>query len=322
MTTPNTFTDRYVWGVLRSLPEAQRADIEKELRASIADAVDARVENGESPADAERAVLLELGEPARLAAGYAGRPLALIGPALYVDYVRLLRLLLIIVIPSATGGLLLAKLLEGAAIGDVIGGTIATVLAVAVHLCFWVTLVFVVLERTGTKSPLTPFELSSLPTLPTPDTPKISELVGSVVFLLFTVGAIFWQQMLSVFDDAEGRPIPVLDAGLWPVWVPVFIALAVLTLLHAIVLYRVGRWTVALLIGAIPLNVVTVGILIWLLTTGQLLNSAYFAEFEWEHIVAPDGIGTLGAVVGLIVLAMISIGDAALKTRRSLRAVA
>ena len=123
-----------------------------------------------------------------------------------------------------------------------------------------------------------------------------------------------------MFDDADGRPIPVLDVGLWAFWIPVFIALAVLTLLHAIVLFRVGRWTVPLLVGAIALNVVAVGILIWLLVTGQLLNPAYFAEFEWEHVVAPDGIGTLGAVLGLIALALISIGDAALKTRRSLRA--
>jgi len=321
MTTsqPPTLTDRYVWGVLRSLPEAQRADIEKELRASIADAIDARVENGEDPADAERAVLLELGEPARLAAGYAGRPLALIGPALYVDYVRLLKLLLVIVLPSATLGLLIAKSVEGVELGDLIGSTVTTVLAVGVHLCFWTTLVFVILERTGTKSPLTPFDLTNLPTLPTADTPKLSELVMTAIWALFTVGAIFWQQMFSVFDDAEGNPIPVLDAGLWPVWVPVFIGLAVLTVLHAIVLFRVGRWTVPLLVGAILLIVATIGSMIWLLVTGQLLNPAYFAEFEWEHIVATDGIGTAGAVLGLTIVAIWSIVDAVLKTRRSLR---
>ncbi len=50
-----TLTDRYVYAVTRSLPESQRADIDKELRASIADAVDARVEAGDHPAEAERA---------------------------------------------------------------------------------------------------------------------------------------------------------------------------------------------------------------------------------------------------------------------------
>jgi hypothetical protein len=320
-TTKSTLTDRYVWAVLRSLPEAQRADIEKELRASIADAIDARVENGESDADAERAVLLELGEPARLAAGYAGRPLALIGPALYVDYVRLLKLLLVIVLPSAALGLGVANALGGADIGEIIGSTVVTLISVGVHLAFWVTLVFVILERTGARTPLTPFDLSMLPVLPTKDTPKLSELVGTVIFTLFTVAAIYWQQMFSVFDDADGQPIPLLDAGLWPFWVPVFIGLAVLTLLHGLWLFRAGRWTVPLLAGAVVLNVATAAVLIWLLATGQLLNPAYFAEFGWAGVVAaPDGIGTVGAMLGIAAIAIGSIADAAMKTRRSLRA--
>ena len=41
--TTDTLTDRYVWAVLKSLPEAKRADIDRELRASIADDIDARV---------------------------------------------------------------------------------------------------------------------------------------------------------------------------------------------------------------------------------------------------------------------------------------
>src|SRR3546814_3153315 len=69
MTTSPSLTDRYVAAVLRALPEDKRADIEKELRTSIADAIDARTETGEPAAEAERAVLQELGDPARLAAG-------------------------------------------------------------------------------------------------------------------------------------------------------------------------------------------------------------------------------------------------------------
>ena len=60
-----TLTDRYVWGVLRAVPEAQRPDLEPEIRAMIADAVDARVASvaGEAPTATERAVLTELGDP-------------------------------------------------------------------------------------------------------------------------------------------------------------------------------------------------------------------------------------------------------------------
>lgn len=319
-TSTPTLTDRYVWAVLRSLPEAQRADIEKELRASIADAVDARLEAGEPAEAAESAVLLELGEPARLAAGYAGRPLALIGPALYVDYVRLLKLLLVIVLPSAGVGLTIAQFLAGESIGSVAFTVVQVLLAVGVHLCFWVTLLFVILERTGTKAPLTPFALNDLPTLPVVGAPKISDLVATVIFSLATVAAIFWQQLYSFYTDEGGQPIPVLNPGIWPVWVSVFIGLTVLTVLHAIVLYRTGRWNIPLLVGTIVLNVATVALLVGLHLNGLLLNPAFFAEFNAQEVIAPNGIGTVFGVLGLLVIGVWAIVEAVIKTRRTMRA--
>ena len=99
-TTTTTLTDRYVDAILRRLPERQRPDIEQELRASIADAVDDRLEAGADPAEAETAVLTELGDPARLAAGYADRPLHLIGPELYPRLHAAADGLLAIVVPT------------------------------------------------------------------------------------------------------------------------------------------------------------------------------------------------------------------------------
>ena len=95
-TTNASLTDRYVAAALKGVQADQREDVAAELRGSIADAVEVRTSQGESPDTAERAVLLELGGPTRLAAGYSGRPLYLIGPAFYPDYIRLLRLLLLL----------------------------------------------------------------------------------------------------------------------------------------------------------------------------------------------------------------------------------
>ena len=92
-------TERYLAAALHGIPQAQRPDVERELRSSIADAVEDRVRGGEDQADAEKAVLEGLGDPARLAAGIAGRPLYLIGPDLFVEYRRLLVLLLSVVLP-------------------------------------------------------------------------------------------------------------------------------------------------------------------------------------------------------------------------------
>ena len=56
--------------------------------------------------------------------------------------------------PFAAFGVALGQTLAGASIGEVIGSTVAGVIGVIVHLCFWMTLVFAILERTG-KSPET-----------------------------------------------------------------------------------------------------------------------------------------------------------------------
>ena len=70
-----SLTDRYVAATVSGLDEAQRPEVERELHATIEDMVDARLEAGApTRADAERAVLVELGDPLRLAAGYSGRP--------------------------------------------------------------------------------------------------------------------------------------------------------------------------------------------------------------------------------------------------------
>ena len=90
-----SLTDRYVDATVRDLDQAQRHDVERELRTTIEDMVDARVRDGAGDrAVAEREVLLELGDPMRLAADYAGRPLDLVGPRAYPQWRRVTTLLL------------------------------------------------------------------------------------------------------------------------------------------------------------------------------------------------------------------------------------
>src|SRR5262245_7210453 len=103
--TTSTLTDRYVWAVLRAVPSDQRKDLEPEVRALVADAIDARTDAGVTDAGAtdaasvERAVLTELGDPNALAARYANRIQYLIGPNLFPEWRKLLTTLLPVVPP-------------------------------------------------------------------------------------------------------------------------------------------------------------------------------------------------------------------------------
>ena len=71
--------DRYVGAAVDHLPEALRSDVEKMMRAQIADRVHDQVLSGLAPADAEAAVLRDLERPVDETATTA----ALISPRAY-----------------------------------------------------------------------------------------------------------------------------------------------------------------------------------------------------------------------------------------------
>ena len=219
-----SLTDRYVAATVRGLDEAQRPEVERELLATIEDMVDARLEAGApTRTDAEQAVLVELGDPVRLAAGYSGRPLHLIGPGVYPEWLRLVRVLLVVVVPISVVGNLVARLfvedLATTDIGSLVGSSIALALTVALHVVFWTTLVFVVLERTGHAS-LDTWTPDQLPDTGGTGRVGFGETAASVVFLVLVALALVWQQTSSPIDERRGgRPgaRPRAVVGLDPV---------------------------------------------------------------------------------------------------------
>ena len=298
----NTLTDRYVWAAARTLPETQRAEFGRELRERIGDVIDARVERGAAPADAEHAALVELGDPVQLAASYIDRPLQLIGPKYFLAWWRLLKLLLVIVVPISAAGLLLAQLIAGADIGEMIGTTIGTTLSVGVHLCFWVTLVFAVLERSpGSSVPVTTWTPEQLPQ-PRDDARagRLGDLIASVVFLVLFAIAIVWQQSGAIWIDGERQPIPVLDPALWSFWIPWFLGLIVLEIAFAVVIYLRGwTWTMAGL--NVLLNVAFAVPALWLFLSGQLFAPEFVEAIGW-----PWGEAS-GVTVAVFVFAVIGV---------------
>ena len=309
-----TLTDRYVWAAARTLPEAQRAEFDRELRERIGDATDALVETGRAPADAERMALVELGDPAALAASYVDRPLQLIGPRYYLTWWRLVKMLYSIVLPIAVAAVVLAQLLSGADVGDVIGNAIAVGLSLAVHLGFWTTLVFAVLERSpgrGADLAWTPDMLPQLPELSRPG--RRSELIGSLVFLGIFAVVIVWQQFGLPWVDAL-ETIPLLDPDLWSFWIPYFLVLILLEMLFAIAIYAWG-WNWWLAAANLVLNVAFVVPALWLFTTGQLINPEALEAIGWPWGDAGDVVVPLIIVV-VIGVAVWDVIDGVIKTVR------
>lgn len=316
-TTSTTLSERYIEAVLRRLPARQRPDLERELRASIADAIDDRAAAGVDQAEAERAVLTELGDPARLAASYADRPFYLIGPDLFLDYVRLLTALLVVVVPIVSAAVAFTQAYQGDALGSIIGDTIATAITTGVHVAFWTTLVFAALERlprlsAGRRLPARAWTPDALPEPPSRRA-RYAELVTLTAALVLFSTAILLSPVVSPVTDDAGNPIGILTPWLWETGIVyVYIGLVVLSLANAFAKYYGPKRPSMAVIGLL-VDVTPVIVLIWLVTSDRLLNPAFVEAAGWT----PDVLRwvELGLVISAAISILSAVADAARRIR-------
>ncbi|MFI7542740.1 permease prefix domain 1-containing protein [Actinoplanes sp. NPDC049599] len=288
----SNLTDRYVQSTLRRLPARQRPDIERELRASIADDVDDRIEAGGDPDSAEVEALTHLGDPARLAAGYADRPLQLIGPAVYLDYTRMLSTLLAAVVPVVAAVVAFLGAVDEEPWLTVAGDSLGAAVTTAVHIAVWTTVVYALIERSPTvrltaDRPWTPDALPEPPSRRA----RWGELVAETVVLVFVTTFL----LLS-----PGFLSPWLyDTGF--VWV--FIALGVASLATSFVRYYV-RWSLPVALAGSAVSAAGAATLAWAAATDHLLEPGP----DW-----PAGT-TTWVTAGLIALAAWSLLQAVADT--------
>ncbi|MDL5351474.1 permease prefix domain 1-containing protein [Microbacterium sp. zg-YB36] len=321
MTVQSTFTDRYVDAATRSVPEKQRPDLAAELRASIEDQVDARAASGQPPADAERAVLSELGDPERLAAGYTDRPLHLIGPRLYLDWLRVLKLLLWIVLPLAAIGFAVGAVLAGGEavemISEVIGGVIGGTLSVGIHVAFWVTLAFAIADRalSGKSTPFTAWTVDQLREV-RPAGQGLGDLIASLVFVAIAAGAVIWDQVTGVVY-LQDQWMPMLDPRLWPWGIAALLVLLAAEAALAVAVYVRGRWTWPFVVANAGVALAVAVPALVLLGGGMLVNPAFFPG--GFPALSDQAASISAAALGIVIVGVAAwdIIDAALKARRA-----
>jgi hypothetical protein len=299
-----SLTDRYVHVTVRNLDEGQRHDVEQELRGTIEDMVDARLDAGAAASrdDAERAVLVELGDPMRLAAEYTGRPLHLIGPAIYPEWRRLVTLLLWTVVPVVTVINLVLRLfvddLASEGVGAAFASSAGLGLQVALHVVFWTTLVYALVERSQPGKAVITWDPDQLPE----DDGRsvgIGETVSSVVMLLLVGLALIWQQTNSPLE-VDGESVPVLDPALWSGWIPFLLGVVVAQIVVALAVFRARRWTWGLAGIAAALDVAASAAVLWLLFTGRLLNPAFVDAMVANGWTSVERDLTLGLTLGIV----------------------
>ena len=322
-----SLTERYLAAALRGIPDRQRSDVEGELRSSITDAVEDRVAAGEDRVAAEKAVLQGLGNPAHLAAEYAGRPLYLIGPELYLVWRHLLLRLAAVVVPVVLAVLTAVELMGGAGYANALVDGIGGAITVGVHLAFWVTFVFAFLERADAARE-TRTEIVgaagrwTVDMLPEPSAERVGvgETVGEVFTSLLMIGGLLFLRDVSWARGANGEVVPMFDPALTTFWLPLLIAiLASIAALHVVV-YLVGRWTIPLATGFAALEIAFAVPVIALALSGTLINPAFAAEVGWPPLAERDGIVMVAIAAATTLITAWEIFDAFRRARRAPRA--
>ena len=148
--------DRYVYDVVRRLPETERMDVQKELTSSIYDMLP-----DEPNADEVESALNELGAPYLLAEKYRQHPKYLISPAVYESYIGTLKWLLpfvgllLFIVGIIKGGLESFDAGSDAiqSTANLIAGGISGGLSGTLQCFFWMTLVYAIIDRVSKKSP-------------------------------------------------------------------------------------------------------------------------------------------------------------------------
>ena len=282
----------YVQEVARRLPEKMREDISLELRSTILDMLPDDFSEHEV-----KQALESLGNPALLASRYRDRPMHLIGPKFYDMYVTILKMVGSIVaivtfilffigksafiFGSEASTLVIAS--------TVLGEAIWMMLGVIIQVFFWVTIVFIILERTLRSSDDSPLSTSGKEWTPK-DLDHISYIsLKREIKIVEVLFGLFWTVLLAILYFNASSIIGIYQQGnsglefILPVfnqetlisYFAIVIALIVLELFRLAYMAMTRQWTFKLAVSNALIHLVGFVILIVIVTNPNLFHSEF-----------------------------------------------
>ncbi|MGK0532613.1 HAAS signaling domain-containing protein [Bacillus sp. 'calajunan'] len=326
--------DIYVEEVAKRLPEKNREDIILELRSTIEDMLP-----DDYNEDDEKRVLEKLGSPVSLANGYLDRPMYLIGPRYFDVYTILLKM----IIPIAAVIALIAMVAENFVgydgeqavlnvILNLIGKGIGEIIEVGLHVFFWLTLVFAILERTdkdkGTQ-PLTtslkkwtPDDLKNTSYIPKKKSISKFEVFGGLMWTAIWATLYFYaNHLVGVYHGTESG-LKFVAATFnqevllqyWP------IVVIVIVFEIGISLYKLvqGQWTKKLAIGNAILQIVGTIVFIVIIVNPHLFNEGFITYVANVFTTSPEEVKKWligGGIIIYILSAALNIFDGFRKAR-------
>lgn len=315
----------YVREVTRRLPEKMRNDIALELRSTIEDMLpDKHTE------DNVKQALEKLGNPASLAAQYGDRPMHLIGPKFYDIYISILKLTLTIVSIVALSLFIIEKFaslstteaLSFLTVSGFIAEAIGIVFEAGIQNFFWVTIVFVIFDRTISPTvhvPLTlsgtpwkPDDLKNISNVPLKKAIKTSE-IGTGFFWTIIWAVVYFKatHLIGVYESKEGQSglefvMPVFQHDILLYYWPLASLLILLELLLLAYKAKLRHWTFKLAISNTIVQLVGVISFIIIVSNPNIVNPEFVTYFSQLLDNSQDNLSSASKwIYGIIVLSVI-----------------
>jgi len=285
--------DRYVYAVVKRLPESTRQDVERELRANIQD----MLPDNHDETDVQ-AALTKLGNPYRLAEEYRETKRYLIGPGVYDSYISVLRLVISIVVPVVAGLSLLGAFLETSSAADLVPNLVSIVWKViatgvegGVQAALWVTVVFVLLERGGMGTGELPFSqkkwtLDDLPPVPkyiTRQIPRHEAILAILGTVLGTGVFTLMPQIIGWYEQQNGRLVLVaslFDTAVLRSYLPGILLVAATGLFVAGLKLAQGHWSLPLAVSNAVHNTLVCILLLAASSNQRLISSVFLSKAQ------------------------------------------
>lgn len=280
----NTMIERYIYDVTRRLPEAERADVKRELDANIRDMLP------EQPTDEDISKALEgLGSPSKLADSYRQNPRCLISSTLYDEYIGALKW----VLPLVGTICLIIGLVVGcgeAVSTNAAGAKWVSLLASnGISMCvegllqalFWTTIGFAIADRAGHKTS----ERWTVDKLPD-EIPSgkgaisladgIVDLILSAVFtavgLLIVSGSV---PVTFLFSSLGSRVVTLFNADALSVCVPAVAIAGALGIVAAVIKIICRRWNLPVCCAVIADNIAGMCAVLYIITRPNLWSDSF-----------------------------------------------
>ncbi|WP_155593104.1 HAAS signaling domain-containing protein [Lysinibacillus cavernae] len=286
-----TLIDSYIQEVSKRLHKNKRQEIELELKATIEDMLPEEY----SESDVKEA-LKKLGNPVEVAASYHDTPRFLIGPDVFDHYTRTIKLVIPWAIIITVVVQVIEKIVlysgEEALLSTIISAfaiIIAAIISVLFHVLFWITVIFIILDRSGPDKIQLPFlrdpkqwspdDLIKLKTIPKDKIITINDtifsLLGTIIFAF-----VYWNayRLLGIYTTNDNGSLkfvmPIFNQNVLQSFAPVILLCIIVSLALTFLKWRAGQWTMLIAITNALLQSVGTILFILMATHQDFIHSA------------------------------------------------